>query len=189
MAKRGESKELYTASEVAQFCQVDLKTIHNWADRGEIRHFRTPGRHLRFRAADVLEFLRKFGYPVPEQLKAGKPRVHVIDEDPASREALERALSGRFEVQSFAEPIDAFVALGSNPPDVLVIDAGTTKLDALAAIKRLRSMPSTEHVKVIVHSARTDLRQLVLDAGAAMFIPKPDANRVGESIDAVLAAS
>jgi excisionase family DNA binding protein len=188
MAKRSEAKELYTASEVAQFCQVDLKTIHNWADRGEIRHFRTPGRHLRFRSTDVLEFLRKFGYPVPEQLKAGKPRVHIVDEDAASREALERALNGRFEVQMFAEPIDAFVALGSNPPDVLVIDAGTTKLDALAAIKRLRSMPSTEHVRVIVHSARADLRQLVLDAGAAVFVPKPDAGRVAESIDTVLAS-
>ena len=136
----------------------------------------------------MLEFLRKFGYPVPEQLKAGKPRVHVIDEDASSREALERALAGRFELQTFAEPIDAFVALGSNPPDVLVIDAGTTKLDALAAIKRLRSMPSTEHVRVIVHSTRTDLRQLVLDAGASVFVPKPDANRVAESIDAILAS-
>ena len=47
MAKRAQAKELFTASEVAKFCQVDLKTIHNWADRGEIRHFRTPGRHLR----------------------------------------------------------------------------------------------------------------------------------------------
>jgi CheY-like chemotaxis protein len=88
----------------------------------------------------------------------------------------------------FAEPIDAFVALGSNPPDVLVIDASTTKLDALAAIRRLRSMPSTEHVRVIVHSARADLRQLVLDAGAAVFVTKPDAGRVAESIDTVLAS-
>ena len=63
MTKRGQPKELFTASEVARFCQVDLKTIHNWADRGEIRHFRTPGRHLRFRRVDVLDFLRKYGYP------------------------------------------------------------------------------------------------------------------------------
>jgi len=188
MAKRGESKELYTASEVAQFCQVDLKTIHNWADRGEIRHFRTPGRHLRFRSADVLEFLRKFGYPVPEQLSPGKPRVHIVDEDAGSRDALQRLLEGRFDVQAFAEPIDAFVALGSNPPEVLVIDAGTTKLDALAAIKRLRTMTSTERVRVIVYSAREDLRQLVLDAGAAAFVAKPDAARVGECVDAALAS-
>ena len=28
MPKRPQSKELFTASEVAKFCQVDLKTIH-----------------------------------------------------------------------------------------------------------------------------------------------------------------
>ncbi len=186
MAKRGHAKDLYTASEVAHFCQVDLKTIHNWADRGQIRHFRTPGRHLRFRSTDVLEFLRKFGYPVPDQLKAGKPRVHIVDEDSASLSALERVLSQRYDVQTFAEPIDAFVTLGSNPPDVLVIDAATTKLDALAAIRRLRSMPATEQLRVIVHSARNDLRQLVLDAGATLFVLKPDPSRVGESIDSLL---
>src|ERR1041384_4346296 len=101
MAKRGQAKELFTASEVAKFCQVDLKTIHNWADRGEIRHFRTPGRHLRFRRADVLDFLRKYSYPVPEVLEQGRPRVHVIDEDPAALEALERSLLSRFEVRTF----------------------------------------------------------------------------------------
>ena len=27
---------MLTASQIARFCQVDLKTIHNWADRGRI---------------------------------------------------------------------------------------------------------------------------------------------------------
>ena len=65
-----KSKDLFTASQIARFCQVDLKTIHNWADRGQIRHFRTPGRHLRFRRPHVLDFLRKYGYPPDKQEKA-----------------------------------------------------------------------------------------------------------------------
>jgi excisionase family DNA binding protein len=187
MAKRGgEAKELYTASEVANFCQVDLKTIHNWAERGEIRHFRTPGRHLRFRRADVLEFLRKYGYPVPSTLKPAITRVHVIDEDAAVVSALEQALSPRFEVQSFGDPVDGLVALGQAPPDVLVLDVSTTRLDALAAIRRLRSMEATQHVRVIVHSARTDLRQAALDAGAVLFIAKPETTRVRDGIQTLL---
>ena len=51
-----------TASQLAALCQVDLKTIHNWADRGKIEHFRTPGRHLRFHQSDVDAFLVKHGY-------------------------------------------------------------------------------------------------------------------------------
>jgi len=35
--------ELFTASEFAKFCQVDLKTIHNWADKGENPALPYPG--------------------------------------------------------------------------------------------------------------------------------------------------
>src|SRR6201989_1701049 len=93
-----QQPELFTASDVARFCQVDLKTIHNWADKGEIRHFRTPGRHLRFRRLDVLDFLRKYGYPIPEVLRQGKPTVHIIEEDAHQLESMKKALSARFEV-------------------------------------------------------------------------------------------
>jgi len=67
------AKKLFTATDVAKLCEVDLKTIHNWADKGDIPHFRTPGRHLRFGRADVAVFLRKHGYPMPTELVALLP--------------------------------------------------------------------------------------------------------------------
>lgn len=186
MPKRAQVKELFTASEVARFCQVDLKTIHNWADRGEIRHFRTPGRHLRFRRVDVLDFLRKYGYPVPEVLKQGKPRVCVIDEDAATLSALGRALQDRYEVTTFGEPVDALIAIGSETPDVVVLDVAGHKIDGLDTIQRLRSIPGTQHVRILVYSARNDLRQSALDAGASSFVQKPDSARLSESLDALV---
>src|SRR6202012_3177766 len=68
----GVREKLLTASDLAALCEVDLKTIHNWVDRGRIAHFRTPGRHLRFRAADVAEFLRAWGYTVPRERRRGR---------------------------------------------------------------------------------------------------------------------
>jgi excisionase family DNA binding protein len=186
MPKRGQAKELFTASEVAKFCQVDLKTIHNWADRGEIRHFRTPGRHLRFRRVDVLDFLRKYGYPVPEILKQGRPRIHIIDEDTSTLEGLERALSQRFEVRTFAEAVDALIAIGSDTPDIVVLDVGSGHIDGLSTIARLRSVDGTQHVRVVVYSARTDRKQQALDAGASAFVHKPDIGKLNESIDALV---
>ncbi len=186
MPKRGYAKELFTASEVAKFCQVDLKTIHNWADRGEIRHFRTPGRHLRFRRVDVLDFLRKYGYPVPDVLKHGRPRVHVVDEDPATLEGLERALSPHFEVRTFPEPVDALIAIGSDTPDVVVMDVGGVRMDGLAAIARLRSLEGTQHVRIVVYSTRAERRQQVLDAGATAFVQKPDVGKLVEAIDSLM---
>ncbi|MEJ7727987.1 MAG: helix-turn-helix domain-containing protein [Polyangiaceae bacterium] len=126
--------ELFTASDVARFCQVDLKTIHNWADKGEIRHFRTPGRHLRFRRLDVLDFLRKYGYPIPDGLRLGKPKVVVVDADPAVLAAVRRALARRFDLVTFQEVFAALVAVGSLQPDALVLDVDVPGADGLRCL-------------------------------------------------------
>lgn len=69
-----KGEKLLTASDLAEVCQVDLKTIHNWADSGKApASFRTPGRHLRFKAADAVPWLTKQGFTVPNELKAFLP--------------------------------------------------------------------------------------------------------------------
>jgi excisionase family DNA binding protein len=186
MVRRAQAKELFTASEVARFCQVDLKTIHNWADRGEIRHFRTPGRHLRFRRVDVLDFLRKYGYPVPDVLRQGKPSVHVIDEDAGQLDAIKKTLVQRFEVTGFGDPVDALIAIGSEAPDVVVLDVGGVKIDGLSCIARLKAAEATRHVRVVVYSAREDKKPRALEAGASAFVQRPDLQKLTETIDALM---
>ena len=169
--EEGGSPQLFTASDIARFCQVDLKTIHNWSDKGEIRHFRTPGRHLRFRRVDVLEFLRKYGYPVPPALREGKPRVMAVDEDAQALASLRRSLARRFEVKTFADPFEALVDIGMAQPDVLIVDPSMKSLDGLRMIERLRSIPSTTHSPVIAFSA-DDARRRQLEAAGALPIAK-----------------
>jgi excisionase family DNA binding protein len=60
--------ELLTAPMVARICERDLKTIHNWVNKGKIDAFRTPGRHMRFTKDSVISFLRKQGFDIPEEL-------------------------------------------------------------------------------------------------------------------------
>lgn len=62
------NQTLFKGTDLAGFCGCDLKTIHNWADKGKIEHFRTPGRHLRFKPEDVKTFLEKYGYPIPDEV-------------------------------------------------------------------------------------------------------------------------
>lgn len=57
------------ATALADVLGVDLKTIHNWANAGRLPSYRTIGRHLRFRRADVAAALRAMGNPVPEALE------------------------------------------------------------------------------------------------------------------------
>lgn len=179
-------RQLYTASEVARICDVELKTIHNWADREEIQHFRTPGRHLRFRRAHVVEFLRKFGYPVPDSLLAATPRVHVIDDDAAALGNVRRGLSKQFEVTTFQDPYDALVAIGVDTPDAIVLELAVPAFDGLHCLRRLKQLAATRHIPIVVFSAAQGLKKKALEAGASAFVAKPDVGALSAALDALL---
>jgi len=178
--------ELFTASDVARFCQVDLKTIHNWADKGEIRHFRTPGRHLRFRRIDVLDFLRKYGYPIPEALSQGKPKVVLIDDDPNVLASMKRVLARRFDLTMFQDPFEALVAVGAVQPDAVILDVKMPGMDGIRLLDRLRTLDSTAHIRVVIYSSHEDQRQASLDAGAYDFIMKGEVSSLRESLERLM---
>jgi excisionase family DNA binding protein len=181
--------ELFTASDVARFCQVDLKTIHNWADKGEIRHFRTPGRHLRFRRLDVLDFLRKYGYAIPQALRQSKPRVALVDGDATIVSALKRMLVKRFEVAAFVDPFDALVAVAGLQPDALVMDVEHPSLpgfDGVRFLARLHALEATAHIRVVVFTNRDELRERVLEAGAVDLVTKNDTPRLRETLERLM---
>lgn len=179
-------QELFTASDVARFCQVDLKTIHNWADKGEIRHFRTPGRHLRFRRLDLLDFLRKYGYPIPEVLRPDKPKVVAVDDDPAVLAGLEAELAKHFKLTLFQDPFDALVAVGSIQPDAMVFDLKMRGMDGAKCIERLKSIEQTSHVRCIVYSDAVDMKKHATEAGAHDFIKKGDVAELRGSLERLM---
>jgi excisionase family DNA binding protein len=178
--------ELFTASDVAKFCQVDLKTIHNWADKGEIRHFRTPGRHLRFRRLDVLDFLRKYGYPIPDVLRLGKPKVIAVDDDLQVLASLRKSLSKRFDLTTFQDPFDALVAVGNIQPDAMILDVNMPGLDGVKCLERLRSIDLTAHIRCIVYSNSDEMKKNATDAGAYDFIKKGEASDLRDSLERLM---
>ncbi|TKD08374.1 helix-turn-helix domain-containing protein [Polyangium fumosum] len=124
---RGE--KLLTASDLAALCEVDLKTIHNWVDRGRIAHFRTPGRHLRFRAADVADFLRAWGYSVPRELARASAKSGLVVGSKDTLAHVTRALGDMMPLRDVKHPYDALVLAGSDPPDVFIVDAKAVAVD------------------------------------------------------------
>jgi excisionase family DNA binding protein len=181
--KESPPAELFTASEVARFCQVDLKTIHNWVEKGEIRHFRTPGRHLRFRRLDILDFLHRYGYPIPEPLRAAKPKVAVLDADTGVLTAVRRALGRRFDVIAFTDPFEALISIGGARPDALVLDLALPGVDALRFLERLKAIDATAPIRIIVYSENDADRRAALEAGASDFVPKGEVALLRESVE------
>ncbi len=178
--------EIFTASEVARICEVDLKTIHTWSDKGKIRSFRTPGRHLRFRRHDLIDFLLEYGYPIPEELRMARPKVVVVDEDPSALSALRRALSRRFDLFTFREPADAAVAIGTALPDAVVLEVSAQGFDGLRFLERLGSMEATAHIRTVVYASDEDMRKPALAAGASDFVLKGEVSELRESLERLL---
>lgn len=163
---RGE--KLLTASDLATLCEVDLKTIHNWVDRGRITHFRTPGRHLRFRAADVADFLRVWGYSVPRELARASARTGLVVGSGDTISHVNQALGDAMPLKDVKHPYDALIMAGADPPDVYLVDAQSTAANV-----------SLDHWLEALNRACPDARIVVLTDDAAQ-VP-PFATHIGRS--------
>lgn len=178
-------EDFFTASQIARFCQVDLKTIHNWADRGQIPHFRTPGRHLRFRRPHVLDFLRKYGYPIPDELDAGRPKVGLLIDGTEHEDELKAELASRFDVIEYTSPVAALLRLGEQPPDAVVLAEDLGSVSGSEVIEALKDNESTHHVRAVL-LADQDAKHAALQAGASAQVAPHDVEGLRDTLEALM---
>jgi len=181
-----KSEGLFTASQIARFCQVDLKTIHNWADRGQISHFRTPGRHLRFRRPHVLDFLRKYGYPIPDELEAERPRVALFVDGLREKDEVLTSLQTTFEVVDYPDPLTGLLRIGDQPPDAIVLGAKVGDLSGAEIIEALKRGDNTCHVRAILLAGNEADKQAALEAGASAHVSPSDLTGLRDTLEALM---
>jgi two-component system KDP operon response regulator KdpE len=105
-------------------------------------------------------------------------RVLVIDDERAIRRFLRAALSSQNHAVTEAETgRDGLAAVGTDRPDVVILDLGLPDMDGIEVIRQLREWTT---VPVIVLSVRGQEEDKVaaLDAGADDYLTKPFA--IGE---------
>src|SRR5919201_131112 len=111
---------------------------------------------------------------MPARAADHRPAVLVVDDDPAIRSALERALALEgFAVRTAAGGSEALRAVEESPPQVVVLDVAMPDLDGVAVTARLRGQ-GTE-VPICMLSARDEIDDRVrgLEAGADDYVVKP----------------
>jgi two-component system, OmpR family, KDP operon response regulator KdpE len=97
----------------------------------------------------------------------------LVEDDPAIRHSLVRALSERgHAVASTTSAMEALQQVIAAPPDLVVLDLGLPGLDGYEALRMLRAV---SRVPVVVATARDDERDIVraLNAGADDYVIKP----------------
>lgn len=101
-------------------------------------------------------------------------RILVVDDEPAVRDAVRRALvlSG-YRVETADGGGAAVVALAAEAPDAIVLDVAMPGVDGLEVCRRLRA--SGDRTPVLMLTARETVADRVegLDAGADDYLVKP----------------
>jgi len=101
-------------------------------------------------------------------------RILVVDDEPAVRESLRRALQLEgYDVQLAADGQEAVERLAGDGFDAVVLDVSMPRLDGLEACRRLRSGGNS--LPVLMLTARDEVADRVagLDAGADDYVVKP----------------
>ncbi len=186
---------VYTAQDLARFCEVDLKTIHHWADAGKIPHHRTEGRHLRFRRNHVLAFLRRHDYPLHAELATARPSVFfaVANGDRGDGDGgltppddIAKKLSARFFVRRFESALAAIAHLVAGEPDVLVVGLDDPTWAGARAIRELKARPETSWTTLAVVTS-SPLDAAAREAGADLVIASEDISRLNGELARTLA--
>ena len=101
-------------------------------------------------------------------------RILVVDDEPAVRDAVDRALRLEgYDTQLAADGREALDALADRAPDALVLDVLMPHVDGLEVCRRLRA--AGDRTPVLVLTARDAVPDRVrgLDAGADDYLVKP----------------
>lgn len=173
------NKETFTTFEISQFCNVFITTVANWIDEGKLPAYRTPGGHRRVNRRDLLEFLSKYGMPVPEALlETAEKKILVVDDNAEMVELLRQALlkqNPRHIVRTAGDGFEAGKQVAVFQPHVVILDIVLPGLDGLQVCQNIRKDPATRgmHVIVITGHDEKDTRAAFDRLGVDAYMQKP----------------
>ncbi len=105
-------------------------------------------------------------------------KILVVDDEPAVRRALERALRlDSYDVQLAEDGRQALDALAEQPADAVILDVMMPGIDGLEVCRRLRAAGDRTPVLMLTARDAIDDRVTGLDAGADDYLVKPFALR------------
>ena len=107
-------------------------------------------------------------------MTSGGPHLLVVDDEPAVRQALRRALELEgYNVELAEDGADALARIAAKEPDAVVLDILMPVVDGLTVARRLREQENA--VPILMLTARDSVGDRVagLDAGADDYLVKP----------------
>ncbi len=101
-------------------------------------------------------------------------RLLIVEDDPALRQALSRALETEgYELALAEDGAQALVMLVESPPDAIVLDVMLPEIDGLEVARRIRARQDAVPILMLTARGAIGDRVAGLDAGADDYLMKP----------------
>ncbi len=131
-----------------------------------------------YRRAELFPALTPVQASLPRQVgptSSGQPRLLVADDEPDMLRYLKSHLDDEFQVLEAVDGRQAIELAQQYEPDVIVCDMMMPEVDGLEVCRQLRQRLTTEHVPILLLTARADEETKIaaLTAGASDFLTKP----------------
>ncbi len=104
------------------------------------------------------------------------PTILVVDDDPV----IQKLLSVNFEMEGYqvitaSDGVEGLERVGTNTPDLVLLDVMMPRMDGLEVARRLKADPSTKAIPIVLLSAKAQSIDVQggLDAGADDYVTKP----------------
>lgn len=184
MAKAKKKKKVFSAHEVANFCDVVNQTAINWIRQGHLEAYTTPGGQYRVYADVLAKFMQSQGMRLPSEVReilAEQARIEevlVVDDDQELNDLIKQFLDKRypeFKVNQAFDGYDAGRAITEFKPDVVLLDINLPGVDGYKLCRHIKADENLSRPIVIAISGVTegDTRQRAEEAGADAFVAKP----------------
>ncbi|BDX07454.1 response regulator [Planctobacterium marinum] len=188
-------KKSYSTGEIAAFCDVTLRTVIRWIDRGSLKAYKLPGRgNNRVTAESLMEFLQEYQMPIPAELeplqqKEAKPtdntvsdnseednrRILICDDEKPYADAIRRLLRRHgYETRVAYSGFEAGTELMLFKPALITLDLSMPGMSGFEVVSFIRERESLKDIKILVISAlpKDDLSKAWL-LGADEALSKP----------------
>ena len=120
----GSKSRAFTTFEVGRICGVFHTTVINWVNKGKLKAYVTPGGHRRILPEDLIDFMKRFEMPIPDNLVDRSMNILIVEDDASVQRMLMRSLQALpgVKIEVCESGLEALMHIGKEPPDLLILD-------------------------------------------------------------------
>ncbi len=161
---------------IAEYCQVNFKTVLRWISDGQLKAHQLPGGSNRVIRKDLINFLTEFKMPVPDDLVNSLCKIMIIDDEPNVAEVMRDALmEAGYDYEICTDSFEAGMRIVTAHPRLILLDLNMPNVDGYEIVKKVKETSETDDIKILVVSGHiTDEgRKRLEDSGVDGMLDKP----------------